>query len=116
MNFEFIKNPVDEIVRKFGTRDVFEIAEKAGVEIIYEKWFPVTIGEFRRKNKTICVNLNALEKTEKIIAHELGHFFAQDLNLEKSDEERFAREFAEILSETEPEFPKMHGKIKKLEK
>ena len=87
------------IFAKFGTDNIFEIAEKADVEVVYEKWFPTTIGEFDRKNKTICVNLNAREKAEKIIAHELGHFFAQDLNLSRTEEEKFCDAFAKSLLE-----------------
>ncbi len=86
-----------QIFEKFGTHDVFEIAEKAGVRIVYESWFPVTIGEFERKTKTICVNLTTAENREKIVAHELGHFFARDLNLNKTEEEKFAQEFTEVL-------------------
>ena len=85
------------IVAEFSNGNVVEIAERVGVEIVYEKWFPTTIGEFDRKNKKICVNLNAREKVEKIIAHELGHFFALGLNLEREAEEIFAREFAGAL-------------------
>ncbi|MCA1624242.1 MAG: hypothetical protein LC778_10655 [Acidobacteria bacterium] len=88
---------VEKVIREFGTRDVFEIAERIGVKIVYESWFPVTIGEFDNRNKTICVNLNAGVKLEKIIAHELGHFFAQEFNLNKAEEEKFAREFVEVL-------------------
>jgi len=88
----------EQIVENFGTNDVFVIAEKAGVKIIYESWFPVTIGEYNRKNKLICVNLNAEENREKIIAHELGHFFAQELSLDKAEEENFCHEFARSLS------------------
>ena len=87
------------VIKKFNTRDVFEIAEKAGVRVVYESWFPVTIGEFDRKNKRICVNLNANVPVEKIIAHELGHLFAQDLNLKKSEEEKFCDDFAKSLLE-----------------
>lgn len=89
----------ERIVGRFGTRDVFEIAVKSGVKIVYERWHPTTIGEFNRKNKIVCVNLNASETIEKIIAHELGHFFALNLNLGKKEEENFACEFAEILLE-----------------
>ena len=87
-----------KIVENFGTNDVFVIAEKAGVKIVYESWFPVTIGEYDRKNKLIYVNLNAEENREKIIAHELGHFFAQELSLDKAEEENFCHEFARSLS------------------
>lgn len=82
---------------EFDTRDVFSIAEKSGVSIIYESWFPVTNGEFNKLKKTIFVNLNSAENAEKIIAHELGHFFAQDLDLSKTEEEIFAQNFADYL-------------------
>ncbi len=85
------------VIENFDTSDVFVIAEKAGVKIVYESWFPVTIGEFDRKSKLICVNLNAKETHEKIIAHELGHFFAQELKLNKTEEESFCHEFAQSL-------------------
>lgn len=106
MDFGFVKSFVDEIVREYGTCDVFLIAEKAGVSINYENWHPFTIGEFERKTKTIFVNRNALAKAEnaedlekKIVAHELGHFFAIKLKLEKKEEEKFAHAFAEKLFE-----------------
>ena len=93
-----------KIIEKFGTNDVYKIAEKNGVSILYEDWYPVTIGEFERKTKTIRVNLRALENQENakslertIIAHELGHFFAKTFNFKKMDEELFAHEFAENL-------------------
>jgi len=106
LDFRFIKNFVNETVRQFGTRDPFAIAEKACVSIVYESWNSVTIGEFERKTQTIFVNQKALTKTEnaenlkaKIVAHELGHFFAADLRLNKKEEENFARAFAENLTE-----------------
>ncbi len=106
MDFVFVKNIVDEIVSEYGTRDVFLIVEKANISIIYENWHLVSIGEFDRKTKTIFVNRNALAEAEnaqhlekQIIAHELGHFFAVDLNLEKREEEKFARVFSEKFLE-----------------
>lgn len=106
MKFGFIENFVAKIVRQHGTRDAFAIADESGVSIIYESWHPSTIGEFEKRTKTIRVNLNALAKAEdsedlrkKIVAHELGHFFAIDLRLEKREEEKFARLFAEALLE-----------------
>jgi len=93
-----------KIVEKFGTNNVYQIAEKNGVSILYEDWHPVTIGEFERKTKTIRVNLRALKNkgieeslVKTIIAHELGHFFANEFNFDKKDEEAFAHEFAENL-------------------
>lgn len=102
MDFGFVKIFAGQIVSQFGTDDVLAIAEKAGVKIVYQKWFPVTIGEFDGRTRTICVNLNTSEAVEKIVAHELGHFFAADLELSlelnKEDEEIFARQFAEYLT------------------
>jgi predicted SprT family Zn-dependent metalloprotease len=101
-----MENYVDEIMRKLDTRDVFEIAESAGVKIVYESWHPTTVGEFERKTRTILMNRIALEKSDnaktlkkEIVAHELGHFYAIDLKLERKEEERFARAFAERLLE-----------------
>ena len=92
------------VIRDYGTSDVFEIVRKAGVKIVYESWYPTTIGEFERDKKKILVNLRALENNKNaanleriIIAHELRHFFAADLDLDKTEEERFAREFAKQL-------------------
>jgi len=86
------------IVEKFGTADVFVIAEKSNVKIVYESWFPVTVGEFDKKTKTICINRRALEiekfSERKIIAHELGHFFAAEFDLDRQTEEAFAEPFA----------------------
>lgn len=90
-----------KIIVKFGTRDVFVIAERANVRIVYESWQPVTIGEFDKKHQTISVNRRALEDDKfderKIIAHELGHFFTAEYNFDRKTEEIFAVEFAEEL-------------------
>ena len=92
------------VVEEFGTNDPLVIAEKAGVQVVYESWYPTTIGEFERDTKTIRVNRRALENNKNaadferiIIAHELGHFFALDLKLDGKEEEIFARAFAETL-------------------
>jgi hypothetical protein len=104
---DFGSQMATEIAEKFGTRDVYEIARIAGVALIYQSWYPITIGEFERKTKTIRVNLRALENDKtnhlenKIIAHELGHFFATDLKLDKNAEEIFAHNFAENLCKPE---------------
>ena len=113
MDSAFVKNYVEKIALEFETRDIFSIAEKAGISIIYEDWFPVTIGEFERKTKTIRVNSRALknEKTEenkinlrkKIIAHELGHFFAAEFDFDKKQEEKFACDFAEEFNKNNSE-------------
>jgi len=90
------------IIEEFGTRDVFVIAENAGVKIVYENWHPVTLGEYDKISKTICVNRRATENgrfsERDIIAHELGHFFAAEFDLGRNAEEVFARDFARELT------------------
>lgn len=86
------------LVRRLETRDVFEIAADAGLRIVYQKWFPVTLGEFDWTTQTICVNENAPVEAEKIIAHELGHFFVRKLEIKNiADEEHFCDRFAARL-------------------
>ena len=94
-----------KILEKFGTNDVFEIALKSNISIVYEDWYPTTIGEFDKQTNTICVNnralkesKNAIELEKIIIAHELGHFFAAEFDLGNLSEEQFAREFAKELT------------------
>lgn len=101
LNLMDVENFAQQIYEKFQTRDVFEIAAKAGVKIVYEKWYPVTLGEFDRRTKTIIVNNNAEMKREKIIAHELGHYFFGEFKIEDvADEEIFCDQFAEELLKT----------------
>ncbi|MCY7345663.1 MAG: ImmA/IrrE family metallo-endopeptidase [Pyrinomonadaceae bacterium] len=86
---------VERVFLNFGAKNVFEIAEKVGVKIVYQKWFPVTLGEFDWRTKTIIVNENAPIPLEKIVAHELGHYFLKEFKIENvADEESFCDEFA----------------------
>lgn len=90
----------EKVILEFDTNDVFVIAEKSGVKIIYETWQPVTLGEFHQKTKTIYVNLNANVTREGIIAHELGHYFFRtqvDFQNLDIDEETFCDEFTKEL-------------------
>ena len=77
------------VIACYGTTDVFEIAERAGVRVVYERWPLVTIGECEPRLSVIRINLAALERAEKvsdekiaremlrriILAHELAHLF-----------------------------------------
>ena len=88
----------ETILRRFKTQNVSKIAEKSGVNVIYEKWFPVTLGEFDWKKREIRVNQNAKISFNKIIAHELGHYFIKIYELKiAGDEEVFCDEFADKL-------------------
>lgn len=101
MDHAFVENLIDEIARRHETADVFSIAKQSNVSIIYENWHPVTIGEFDVKTSTIRINRRALDAAKddcklerEIVAHELGHFFARDFEMNKKTEEAFARLFA----------------------
>jgi Zn-dependent peptidase ImmA (M78 family) len=88
----------EQVFSRFQTCDVFEIAEKVGVKIVYQKWFPVTLGEFDWGTKTVFVNENAPISFEKIVAHELGHYFLREFNVKDIvDEEKFCDEFADEI-------------------
>ena len=88
----------ERVFRHFQTSDVFEIAEKVGVKTVYQKWFPMTLGEFDWRTKTIVVNKNAPISFEKIVAHELGHYFLREFGIENiADEEKFCNEFADAI-------------------
>ena len=87
-----------QVFRQFQTRNINEIAVMSGLKIIYEKWFPVTLGEFDWKKREIRVNENAKISFDKIIAHELGHYFIKIYELKiAGDEETFCDEFADNL-------------------
>lgn len=102
-NFRLASELAEQVLRRFQTSDVFKIAEIINLKIVYQKWFPVTLGEFDWRTKTIIVNENANIPYEKIIAHELGHYFLREFGVENvADEEKFCDEFAsEILEDLE---------------
>ena len=103
-NSDFGLSLAKSVISRFGTDCVFEIARKANVSIIYGKWFPVTLGEFDKKKRRITVNENAQIPFEKIIAHELGHYFLGELSPQRRrdaeifNEEKFCDEFADELT------------------
>lgn len=90
---------VEKVVAQYGTTDVFELVEHTGITLIYAHWHPMTMGEFHKKTKKICVNLNAPIEKEKIIAHELGHYFMAEngIILSRIEEEKRVGEFVEKL-------------------
>ena len=89
------KELAQKVFAQYSTTDVLAIAKQAGVPIIYQKWQPTTIGEFHKKTKIIFINLNAAIEKEQIIAHELGHFFLNEIGIaySKKDEESIVEEF-----------------------
>ncbi len=88
-----------QISQRYRTADVAELARLAGVVVRYERWHPVTVGEYHKKARTICINLNASVEPNRILAHELGHFFIHEagLVLSRAEEEALAEKFAEAF-------------------
>lgn len=86
------------VIAQFATKDPFELALRAGVKVTYARWHPVTWGEFDQRSATICLNLAAPVPLEKILAHELGHYFSGRKSQEcRKKQEKLADEFALAL-------------------
>jgi Zn-dependent peptidase ImmA (M78 family) len=84
-----------KIVNQYNTTDVFKLARLAGVIVKKECWYPATWGEFDPISKNITINLNATIEPEIILAHELGHFFADKIGITNS--ESLAEEFQKTI-------------------
>lgn len=71
-----IEKKVKSLIRKYGTRDPFEIAEQMGVIVIK---YPLESGtrgfyNYYKRNSIICVDDNLSEtEARHVCAHELGH-------------------------------------------
>ncbi len=92
------------VIERYGTSDVFALIDRVGISLTYARWHPVTLGEFDKKKKSICINLNATVAKERIIAHELGHYFAEEIPDKRSraEEEQLAEDFAAELTAQKP--------------
>lgn len=105
MNTEYFqimgKELAEGIFEQFGTRSILQLCQIAKINIRYEKWNPTTLGEFDRKNNTICLNLNAALPPYQILAHEIGHYFIHQKNIQlsRAEEEIVASTFAEYFQE-----------------
>ncbi len=93
------KELAQKVVKQYSTTDILAIAKQLNINVIYQKWHPSTIGEFDKKTKTICINLNADIDPLSILAHELGHFFIDKMNLkfDKNVEEDIVNNFCKSL-------------------
>jgi Zn-dependent peptidase ImmA (M78 family) len=89
------------IIKQFGTQNVSLLCQIAKISIRYERWNPVTWGEFDRKNNTICVNLLAKIDHKEIITHELGHYFIhkEGIILSRNEEEMVVNSFTSFFTE-----------------
>lgn len=107
----------ERVVALCRTKDVFDLAARAGARLVYARWATITVGEYCPRTGTITVNLAAVEQACKafdtglqtceslsaeyvsedalrrvIIAHELGHLFDEMLNKNGVEESKLFRE------------------------
>lgn len=64
------------LVRRYGTRDPFQIAERLGINVLYCDGFGSLKGMYRviKRNRYIFLNKDLGERMHRIVcAHELGH-------------------------------------------
>lgn len=69
-------NKANELIKKYGTRDPFELARLLGVKVMFRDDFTSLYGMYSYvlKNRYIFINSNIDEAKQKIVcAHELGH-------------------------------------------
>ena len=88
-----------KVIEKYGTFNVFSIAQQAHIKVIYEHWQMVTYGEFDKKDLSIHINLNAPIDKERILVHELGHYFIHQfgVDLNKIEEEKMVQDFTDFM-------------------
>lgn len=96
-NAEFARS----IATQYQTQNPRLLAQRAGVSVSYGYWEPVTYGEFDRRRRTITINLLAPVSPTKILAHELGHFFAEQAfpGMERVQHEAVAKAFEELFGD-----------------
>lgn len=86
MGGEYLTQVGNRLVKRCGTRDPFEIAERLGVEVLFCDNFGALKGMYRviKRNRFIFINKDLPMWLQRIVcAHELGHDqlhrkFAQD--------------------------------------
>ncbi len=74
--YETITARVQELIRKYGTRDPFVLAKELGIEVIWsDEWTKLKgMYFYMKRRRFICLNSNLDEQMKKIVcAHEIGH-------------------------------------------
>lgn len=101
-----IPQPEDVILQIKQTEkslDPFHLVQSWGVRVVIGSWHPTTWGEYDRRKVRIYLNELAPLPLEKILAHELGHYWVhqQGWSLERKEEEAWVEAFACIcISQT----------------
>lgn len=72
----YIKAEVEKIIKRYKTRDVYELADKLDVILLSVPLHPSINGMYQyfKRNKIIYINNNLTPIMERhVLAHELGH-------------------------------------------
>lgn len=76
MNSKDLARTANVLVKRFRTRDPFEIARGLGIEVLFCDGFGSLKGMYRviKRNRFIFINSNLSEQRQRIVcSHELGH-------------------------------------------
>ena len=74
-NREYIQNVANELIKKFDTRDPFQLCQAIGVEVFYADLGSLKgMYKYLKKNRFAVINENLDPFTKTLVcAHELGH-------------------------------------------
>lgn len=76
MAMDHLSRVGNSLVRRFGTRDPFQIADELGIEVLFCSDFGPLKGMYKviKRNRFIFINEALSERMQTIVcAHELGH-------------------------------------------
>lgn len=76
MSTEYIHETARRLIRKFDTRNPFEIADAIGIRLKYNYEFTTLKGMYRviERNRFIILNGNLRDNVKRLVcAHEIGH-------------------------------------------
>ena len=74
-NREYIQNVANKLIKKFDTRDPFQLCQAIGVEVFYADLGSLKgMYKYLKKNRFAVINENLDPFTKTLVcAHELGH-------------------------------------------
>ena len=74
-NREYIQNVANKLIKKFDTRDPFQLCQAIGVEVFYADLVSLKgMYKYLKKNRFAVINENLDPFTKTLVcAHELGH-------------------------------------------
>jgi len=73
---DYVKKLTDNVIRRFSTRDPFQIADGLGIAVLYRNDFTELKGMYTviKRKRFVFLNANLPEQVQTVVcAHELGH-------------------------------------------